>query len=93
MRAYVYIDGFNLYYGAVKNTSYKWLDLSKLRHSLLPKNDVWKIHYFTALVTARSKDPQQSQRQLTYLRALKTIPNLEITYGHFLSQVLIRASG
>lgn len=23
--AYVYIDGFNFYYGVVKNTAYKWL--------------------------------------------------------------------
>ena len=25
-RTYVYIDGLNLYNGALKNTSYKWLD-------------------------------------------------------------------
>ena len=28
-RAYVYVDGFNLYYGALKRTPYKWLDLGK----------------------------------------------------------------
>ena len=26
----VYIDGFNLYYGAVKGTRHKWLDLEAL---------------------------------------------------------------
>ena len=46
----VYVDGFNLYYGAVKGTPYKWLDISKLCHFLLPKNQVLKIKYFTALV-------------------------------------------
>ena len=26
MRAFVYVDGFNLYYGALKGTPWKWLD-------------------------------------------------------------------
>jgi hypothetical protein len=30
--ALVYIDGFNLYYGAVKGSPYKWLDLAALCH-------------------------------------------------------------
>lgn len=30
MRTIVYVDGFNLYYGAVKNTPYRWLDLLSL---------------------------------------------------------------
>lgn len=32
----VYIDGFNLYYGALKGSPYKWLDLSALCHQMLP---------------------------------------------------------
>ena len=30
MKTNIYIDGFNLYYGCVKDTPYKWLDLAKL---------------------------------------------------------------
>ena len=30
MRTVVYVDGFNLYYGALKGTSWKWLDLVAL---------------------------------------------------------------
>ncbi len=30
MATIVYIDGFNLYYGAVKGAPYKWLDLEAL---------------------------------------------------------------
>ena len=26
MRTRVYVDGFNLYYGALKDTAFKWLD-------------------------------------------------------------------
>jgi hypothetical protein len=35
MRTIVYIDGFNLYYGAVKGTPYKWLDLKSVCQKLL----------------------------------------------------------
>lgn len=84
MNTYVYVDGFNLYYGAVKGTPYKWLNIFDLSQRLLKKNKLLKIKYFTALVTARPGDPDQPSRQQIYLRALKTIPNLEIIYGHFL---------
>ena len=30
LRTYVYVDGFNLYYRAVRGTPYKWLDLAKM---------------------------------------------------------------
>jgi hypothetical protein len=84
MKTIVYVDGFNLYYGAVKGTSYKWLDIHKLSQLLLPKNQIVAIKYFTALVSARPGDPDQPNRQQIYWRALRTIPNLEIIYGHFL---------
>ncbi|MBC8509185.1 MAG: NYN domain-containing protein [Chloroflexi bacterium] len=84
MRTIIYVDGFNLYYGAVKDTSYKWLNISKLCQALLPKNKIEKIKYFTALVSARPGDPGKPTRQQMYLRALRTIPKLEIIYGHFL---------
>ncbi len=83
LRTIVYVDGFNLYYGAVKDTSYKWLDLGRMCDLLLPPNDIQCIKYFTAHVSARPNDPAQPTRQDTYLRALRTIPNLEIIFGHF----------
>jgi uncharacterized LabA/DUF88 family protein len=89
MRTFVYVDGFNLYYGAVKGTPYKWLDIFRLCQLLLPKNQIIKIKYFTALVTARADDPDQPNRQQIYLRALRTIPGLEIIYGHFLEHEVI----
>ena len=36
MRTSVYIDAFNLYYGAVKDTPYKWLDLQALCRVMIP---------------------------------------------------------
>jgi len=88
-KTYVYVDAFNLYFGAVRGTPYKWLDLHALCKRLLPKNDVVCIKYFTAKVQPRPGDPGQPTRQETYLRALRTIPNLEIHYGHFLSNTTL----
>lgn len=85
MRTNVYIDGFNLYYGALKHTPYKWLDLVDLCRNILPKNDISQVKYFTALVSARPNDPDQPIRQQTYWRALNTLPNLSIIEGSFLS--------
>lgn len=85
MKANIYVDGFNLYYGALKKTPYRWLNIEKLCRIMLPHDTINQIKYFTALVNPRSGDPSQSVRQKTYLRALQTIPNLEIIYGHFLT--------
>lgn len=89
MKTMVYVDAFNLYYGAVKDTPYKWLDISALcRAMLVPENLIVGIKYFTAKVQPRPGDPGQPTRQQTYLRALRTIPNLQIVYGHYLSHVV-----
>ena len=81
----LYIDGFNLYYGALKDTPYKWLDLAALSRRLLPKNEIHRIRYFTALVQSRDSDPQQAQRQQTYIRAIETLPQVSVHYGRFLT--------
>lgn len=85
VRTIAYVDGFNLYYGALKGTPYRWLDLAALLKALVPKNKIERIRYFTAKVAARPTDPTQPVRQSAYLRALKTLPNLDIHLGHFLA--------
>lgn len=81
----VYVDGPNVYYGCLNGTRYKWLDLASLCRYLLPKDSIQRIRYFTAIVHAFPHDPDAPTRQAAYLRALATIPNLTIHYGHFLS--------
>lgn len=81
----VYIDGFNLYYGALKRSPYKWLDPAALSQTLLPSDTIQHIHYFTARVSSRPYNPTSAHDQGLYIRALKTIPNLTIKYGHFLT--------
>jgi hypothetical protein len=85
MLANIYVDGFNLYYGALKGTPYRWLNIAKMCHLLLPHDRINKIKYFTALVDPRPSNPDQRARQETYLRALATVPNLSIIYGFFLT--------
>jgi uncharacterized LabA/DUF88 family protein len=93
-RAFVYVDGFNLYYGALKRTPYKWLDLGKLCQVMLPNDTIESIQYYTARVSARPYNKAAPLDQQIYLRALRTIPNLSITFGHFLThQVRMVVSG
>ena len=79
----VYVDGFNVYYGAVKGTPYKWLDYEALCRRLLPHDNIVKIRYFTALVKELPDRPGARQRQNIYLRALRTLPLVQIHYGRF----------
>ena len=83
LRTNIYIDGFNLYYSAVRGTSYKWLDLSALCHLLFPNKNIQDIKYFSAKVKASKHDSGAPTRQNSYWRALKTIKNLEIIEGNF----------
>ena len=85
MKTIVYIDGFNLYYGSLRKTPFKWLDLSRMSQLLFPKDEIIKIKYFTAPIKARNNDDNRQNRQQIYWRALKTIDNLEIIEGTFLS--------
>jgi hypothetical protein len=80
----VYVDAFNLYYGALKGTPYRWLDLGQLCALLLPDAEIARIRYFTAIVRVQGDDVQAPQRQQVYLRALSTIDTLSIHYGSFM---------
>ena len=88
----VYIDGFNLYYRALKDTPFRWLDLRKLAETLFPQDTIHAVRYFTARLDARPSNPGQAQRQLIYLRALFTLPALNVYYGVFRSGVKRRPS-
>jgi len=95
LRTFVYVDGFNLYYRALRGTRYKWLNLRRLAESLLsPKNKIEAIRYYTARVSGRrvggSHDGEAPKRQHAYLQALKTIEGLSIHYGSFLPKVVTR---
>jgi hypothetical protein len=46
LRTIVYVDGFNFYYGAVRGTTWKWLDPAVLfPHVLGPQNSLVDLHF------------------------------------------------
>ena len=83
MRVRVYIDGLNLFYGALQHGPHRWLDLMKLARELKPKDaDLDMVRYFTAAVAGES-----GQRQNVYLRALETLSLVSIHRGTFYHNV------
>ncbi|HTD32155.1 MAG TPA: NYN domain-containing protein [Candidatus Elarobacter sp.] len=89
MDTYVYVDGFNLYYGAFgrergwSSSGFKWLDLAALAAHVWPGlAPIRHVRYFTARVKAPGSDPHMAARQQTYLRALRAV-GVEIHLGTF----------
>ena len=78
MKTIVYVDGYNFYYGCLKGTPYKWLDIVRLfKDHVLPSSafgvasDLIKINYFTADILERAaRSPDSVSSQMRYLRAL-----------------------
>jgi len=77
LKTICYVDGYNLYYGCLKNTPHKWLDLERLLIRLLkeqnPKSELVMVKYFTADIKAKfSRHGQLAHdSQQRYLRVLK----------------------
>ena len=90
IRTIIYVDGFNLYYGSLRKTPYKWLDLKALFTTLLNKqNEIVEIKYFTARISPQYKGDNSNDRQKIYLKALEAhINNISIYYGHYLSHIV-----
>ncbi len=91
-RTIVYVDGFNLYYGSLRKTSYKRLDLRVLFKNLLGEQHlITEIKYFTKRISGRSNNSDSPLRQKAYLTALKKdSPEVKIYYGHYLTNIIVR---
>ena len=83
MKTILYIDGFNLFYSAVKGSSVRWLNPVALVQRAFPRNQITSTKFFTAKVSALPGNPDQPMRQMIYWRALRTLPNFEIILGDF----------
>jgi uncharacterized LabA/DUF88 family protein len=84
-RTIVYIDGFNLYYRALKPLGHRWMNIDALSEAVLPaSNQITAIKYYTARVAGRT-DPTAPARQHAYLRALESLPRVSVHYGNFLT--------
>ena len=83
-RVFVYVDGFNLYFGMVEAgfENCKRLDINNLVSSLLkPNQELLQIKYFTSRV---GNNPDKQKRQTTYIEALESL-GIKIYYGHYQS--------
>lgn len=87
MRTIVYVDGFNLYYRMLKDRpACKWLNPVALAQQVLqPQNDIVRLNYYIARVSARAHDPGAPARQVTYLNALQTVPQISVHEGSFIT--------
>lgn len=80
--AIAYIDGLNLYYGALKNRpALKWLNPLAMVERLVPHEEISLVRYFSALTVRTPSDPDAPARQVVYFRALRTLPKLIIHEG------------
>jgi hypothetical protein len=78
-RTIVYIDGLNLYYGAVREApALKWLNIDLLCRRLRPHDDIQVIKYFSASIIGPTRSNQDA-----YLRALATLTSVQVILGRF----------
>ena len=83
-RSIVYIDGFNLYYGALRGGPNKWLDLERYFTRLRPDDELQMVRYFTARIIGPN-----SVNQEAYLRALETLSLVTTHLGKFKTKRIV----
>lgn len=98
MRVGVYIDGFNLYYGARKlcgrgTPGWRWLDLRALAQTFVSARSDWpgahvgRVVYCTARIDAAGNPSGQGDQDI-YLKALLTSGSVDhIEYGYYAERV------
>lgn len=104
LKTRVYVDGYNLYYGVLKKSPFKWLDPIKLaklccqisapKHILRQLNGDVETKYFTAKVLNTSAFEKTAARdQDAYHEALQALyhrPELDIIFGYHTVTPVIR---
>jgi uncharacterized LabA/DUF88 family protein len=99
VRVGIYIDGYNLYYGARSiaggsgRAGWRWLDLRRLSENVVAQRSRWtqpqvsRVVYCTARISGAQNSSAQ-QDQDVYLRALTAANAVDvIEYGHYVSRV------
>jgi UMF1 family MFS transporter len=88
VRTFIYIDGFNFYYGSLKDTTNKWLDFKKFFESVLdPKHSILSIKYFTAFIRLR-----HTLGRIRTFRELTKFLAAYLIYNEGIETVIIMAS-
>jgi len=94
MKTNYYVDGYNLFYGCLKNSPYKWLNLvyllnKKILEAQSPKSKINKIKFFTANIRAKlvTHGDLAEKSQRDYIRAMKQLypETIEVIKGYYSS--------
>lgn len=92
MQTDFFVDGYNLFYGALSDTPYKWLDLRSLLTSIAkienPSSVASSVNYFSAPVQPKlaSRGTVSKEAQDSYIRALKSSHCSVVMGRHTLSE-------
>ena len=83
-KAIVYIDGYNLYFGPLKGTPWKWLDLWKFAETLVAgRFELVEVRYFTAPIKTHPVDLAATERQNAYVQTLATLSGVKVVQGFY----------
>lgn len=92
LRVGIYVDAFNLYYGAREHcgrgeAGWRWLDIESLCEGFIDKGswgnaEIVRIVYCTAL-RAKDDDPSSIADQKSYISALKENKKVTVEYGNY----------
>jgi hypothetical protein len=89
LRTIAYVDGYNLFYGCLRGTSFKWLDVGALLRHVLhvqdPAASLDVTYYFTSRVLPKFSPHgvESEAAQLAYIRALESQPGMIIVLGRY----------
>lgn len=87
MKFNAYVDGLNLYKGALQNRpELKWLDLHSFCEDRWPEHQLDKVYFFTSRVKEKFPGDDAPRRQHTYLRALEAT-GVQIVLGRFIKKI------
>ncbi|MBR4617423.1 MAG: NYN domain-containing protein, partial [Kiritimatiellae bacterium] len=82
-RTIVYVDGSNLYYGLLRGTTHKWLDVTAFaKKLLLPEYRIEAVKYFASRVIDKTNGHVRAERQAKYLYALSS-KGIQVVEGYY----------
>jgi uncharacterized LabA/DUF88 family protein len=92
LKTIIYVDGYNLFYGCLKHSPDKWLDLKallfdRILHTQNPGSELMSIKFFTADIKAKIASNGQAAQlaQQSYHRALAQLypDHVHIIKGYY----------